>query len=281
MDRVSMSLALLLGLAMACGPNANPAAIDDDGAEPEIRLPPRDGQTFDCKDVPEEGLCKDDVAVYCDKRSSTIVSKRCGARSLACEESEKGARCVDSQGEEQEVPAEVDGPVAENDTGEDCDVYDFIGDCDGNTLKYCTKRNTLYVQDCGEMNAVCDFSNGAGYYGCMPPAECNAEGDICEGNAIKTCTIGTDGWETDLWPCEEGTACQEADGFASCETIVPASCEDLGTEGKCIDQYGQASEYQTKQWAYCQDGTIEKVTCVGAEMCVDVDGSGWVECAVP
>ena len=282
MRGLSLTILLTIGLAIGCGPAANPGdGTGDSASEPEIRLPPRDTSSFDCQDIPEDGKCEGDVALYCDRRSSTIVSKRCGARSLSCEVSEKGARCVDSQGQEEEVPAEVDGPISANDTGADCDVYDYIGDCEDNTFMYCTKRNTLYVEDCGEMNATCGFSEAAGYYGCLPPPECNAEGDTCEGNSIKTCTIGSDGWEIDLWECDPGTACKDWGGSASCEDIVPATCEDLGTDGKCIDANGQASEYQTSAWAYCDNGEIVKTQCTGGQVCGDPDGFGWVECIDP
>lgn len=282
--RALLSFALLvsLGGSFACGPTVNPAA--DDTQEPEIRLPPRDKTSgYDCKDVPEEGKCDGDTAVYCDKRSSTIVSKRCGARDLICEVGDKGAHCVDGQGQEGEVPAETDGPISSNDTGDDCGVYDFIGDCEGNTLNYCTKRDTLYSEDCSAINAVCGFSEAAGYYGCLPPPDCNAEGDTCEGNAIKTCTLGSGGWQVDLWQCDAGETCVAADGFASCEsaTAKAPTCEDLGFDGKCLDEQGHIAEQGTSTLAYCDQGKIYKVTCDAPDVCYDPDGSGYMECGVP
>lgn len=282
------ALTLAFGLSSACGPSASPADQGDNPDEPEIRLPPRDKVEYDCKDIPEAGVCKNDTATFCDKRSSSIVSKRCGLRGLTCEDAAEGARCINSQGQEEKVPGEVDGPVSPNDTGEDCDVYDYIGDCDGNTLNYCTKRDTLYTHDCSDIGATCGFSEAAGYYGCLPPADCNAAGDECavdeDGNpAIKTCTIGGEGWQVDYWACDPGEVCStDANGWVTCEP-KPITCADVGVNGKCIDANGQISEYVQDKMAYCADGTnvIYEDCSKDGLKCVDPDGSGYLECNIP
>ena len=136
------ALALIVG-TIGCGPTSNPGSQGQPDGGPEIRLPPRSSGGYDCQDIPETGQCRDDVAIYCDTRSSSIVEKRCAARGLVCEVADKGARCVDDQGQEEDVPVE---PV-EPPTGDECGVVDWIGECDEdnpNLFRYCKLDGTLY-----------------------------------------------------------------------------------------------------------------------------------------
>ncbi|MBT8494204.1 MAG: hypothetical protein KJO07_14200, partial [Deltaproteobacteria bacterium] len=133
--------------AVACGPAANPGETgEEEGPGPEIRLPPRSSGEFDCQDIPETGVCRDDVAIYCDRRSSSIVEKRCGARSLSCEISERGARCVDAEGNEEDV-------TPEGAQGGDCGDVTFEGECDGDgNVLYCSTSGVLTTLECDTAN---------------------------------------------------------------------------------------------------------------------------------
>ena len=285
---ILLSLFALL-MAAACGPTAIPAEQEgEEGGSPGGRLPPSQELEYECDDVPEDGVCREGNAYFCDKRSESIEVKRCATQGLSCDDSAGYARCVDDSGVEEEVETEVDAPPSQNDTGQDCDVYDYVGDCEGNTLYYCTKENTLYVHDCSDIGGTCGFSESAGYYGCLPPPDCDTSGDTCEGNAIKTCTIGDDGWEVELWECDPDEECVEDGNYATCEPkSYPTSeptCAELGFKGACIDDSGKVSPYQEDKLAYCAaDGVtiVEEDCSLLGLTCVDPDSSGYVECGTP
>lgn len=234
------TLATIVG-TIACGPTANPgnASAGADGG-PDIRLPPRSSANYDCKDIPEEGQCRDDVALFCDKRSSSIVTKRCGARGLTCKMGDEKALCVNGSGEEQDVPAETtDAPEP---GAKDCLDYDWDGDpwvgqCEGNTFRYCRLDQTVYEANCDDINATCGFNDTAGYFACLPTG-CGdvTNTDKCEGNAIKTCTISADGYEPELFPCDDTEECVvDSEGYGDCvDKTQPFKCSDVnGLKGIC------------------------------------------------
>jgi len=286
-----MCFFVLVG-GLACGPTAVPtdeSTEEGRGPGPDIRLPPGDEVEYACADVPEDGVCKDGSAVFCDKRSELIEVKRCTARGLSCDDSDGGARCVDDGGVEEEVDGEIEGSDP-NDTGQACGLYDYVGACEGNTLYYCTQQGTLYEHDCSDVAGVCGYSQGAGYYGCLPPAQCDPNADHCAGNAIQICTLGSNGWEVELWDCDADEKCVESGSTASCEartTSTPTSeptCAEIGIKGACIDASGKTSAFQEDKLAYCaSDGVtivFEDCSLLGLK-CVDPDSSGYVECGEP
>jgi len=241
------ALGLIVG-TIACGPTSQAGSGGSADGGPEIRLPPRQSSGYDCQDIPESGQCRDDVAVYCDTRSSSIVEKRCGARGLTCEVADQGARCVDAQGKEEEVPSEPTTPTA----GPDCGVVDWIGECDDknpNIFRYCKLDGTLYETDCSAVNATCGEDPTSLLYTCLPTGCGDVPSDafVCRNNEITYCTIGGDGWEVDSFACDPGESCIENGTSADCY-----GCDQVnGALGICVG---------TKV-LYCTDTQVESYDC--------------------
>ncbi len=290
LQRAIVLLSTLLVGGLACGPTAiqDESAEEERGPGPDVRLPPSDPIEYDCADISEEGVCKDGNAFFCDKRSELIEVKRCASRGLSCDDSGQGARCVNEVGIEEEVDTEVEGGGSSYDTGQDCGDHDYAGSCEGNTLHFCTPHGTLYVHDCSDVGAVCGFSQPSGYYGCLPPTQCDPNADRCAGNAIQICTLGASGWEVERWDCDADETCVEDGSSASCEprtmTGAEPTCEEIGVKGACIDASGNVSAYQEDKLAYCAaDGVtvvVEDCSFLGLK-CIDPDSSGYVECGTP
>ncbi|MFT7624393.1 MAG: hypothetical protein ACI9WU_003580, partial [Myxococcota bacterium] len=220
------------------------------------------GSGGDCGDITFEGVCEGTILKYCSGESLTVID--CADNQQACgwQEGNGWFDCVDAG----ECTPDCTGKVCGDDgcggscggcaegeactgagqclaEGGGCGDITFVGQCDGNTLQYCSNNELTFV-DCTEQAKFCGFDEVQEWFDCLDePTGCVP---ACDGVAAG----GPDG-------C--GGLCSGAGG----------GCGDIDQSGICDGSVLK----------YCANESLVEVDCAASQQTCGFDQEfGWFDC---
>ncbi|MFT7624667.1 MAG: hypothetical protein ACI9WU_003856, partial [Myxococcota bacterium] len=274
-----------------CSPNCAGKTCGDDGCGGSCGTC-ADGQTCggdgqcaggggDCGDLTSQGACNGNTLQYCSGGAvqtfdCTQFDKVCGFDAgnewfdciddpNACTPSCSGKQCGgDGCGGS---CGTCTGGQTCNATGQceaqdNCNGIDSTGNCQGNTLQYCS-NDALQTFDCTEFDKVCGFDSDNGWFDCIDDP--NACTPSCNG---KQC--GGDGCGGSCGTCSGNQTCNSS---GQCiDDNPPQGCGNVTFEGEC----------QGNVLNYCQDDTLQTVDCAEFNgVCVFNAEQGYFDCDYP
>jgi len=243
------TLGLLCVATLTCLPLS--ALAQEDAGE--------DGGMEDAGAIEDAGAAEDAVAT---PDAATVED----AATLEDAATAEDAAIPEDAGMTEDATAAEDGGASAPDAGlfEDagpgCGEVDFIGECDGDLVRYCLRGNELSEIDCGTEYgswATCglldctDYDEGClGYY-------CVARlGEACEGDDTLPCDVAAQqgclqGVCASSSSCDPGTFtttcsgtwltyCEHTERDRDCSEggAAPYTCEEVAGTGRCLGQEG-------------------------------------------
>ncbi|MFW5740664.1 MAG: PPC domain-containing protein, partial [Myxococcota bacterium] len=189
-------------------------------------------------------------------RCSGDVVETCAMDAVGCLGWQTVTNCADSS---QQCVLTGNDATCEGGCTDGCPAENDLR-CQGDLLQSCDMGTDgclhwITSQDCGADSLVCDDTGATP--ACVESCQdtCPSEGDMqCEGDAIETCSMGTDGclaWETT-------TNCADND--------PPQTCDASGTVPVCADSCSDACP--TEGDLQCAGDQIQTCT-MGANGCLD------------
>ena len=223
-----------------CVPDcAGKAAGDPDGCGGTC-----DGGGSDCGDIDLAGQCDGNVLSYCSNGSPVTVD--CAAQGKVCGFDEQfdwydcleSGGCVpDCAGKAAGEPDGCGGTCA-GDPGGECGDITTAGECDGDTLKYCS-NGAVQSFDCTEFGKVCGFDEQFDWYDCVDDGSCTPS---CAG-----AECGDDGCGGSCGGCGAGAVCEAG----QCVPEGGTGCGGIDTNGECDGNILK----------YCSAGTLKTYDC--------------------
>lgn len=222
-------------------------------------------KTQDCTALGDNLVCtwiENQETYYCaDVCAASCSAKECGPKGEGC-----SGDCGTCPGGE---TCNGDGLCIPTGGGGDCGTVTFIGECEGQTLKYCAS-GVLETVGCGEFGKTCGFDPEFSWYSCIDPDGCvpNCLLDSGDPNSPTPKECGDDGCGNLCGLCGAGTSCQSG-------LCVQGSgdCGDLTIVGECSGN----------TLRYCVDGVTSEIDCSVSEKTCGFDaaanaGEGWYDC---
>ncbi|MCA9562016.1 MAG: trypsin-like serine protease [Myxococcales bacterium] len=144
--------------------------------------------------------CNGDLLEIC--WDSRFFQTNCGAFGGTCQETNRGHACS-------------------------CGDIDYIGQCDGNVLVYCTEEGSLRTRDCERRRQFCGWVDDETGYNCTFSAACNPEdvGGRCQNGVAINCS---DGQTTSTNCGASNLACEIGQSGAQCVARSEEPDEDMG-----------------------------------------------------